>query len=72
MEDKGLPVLRHELKGGDQVVRHYAALALEDIGTKALPALEDLRAAKNDGYNYVQRIANRLVGIFETRGGGEL
>jgi arylsulfatase A-like enzyme len=71
MEDKGLPVLRHELKGGDQVVRHYAALAFEDIGTKALPALEDLRAAKNDGYNYVQRIANRLVGVFETRGSGE-
>jgi arylsulfatase A-like enzyme len=72
MEDKGLLVLRHELKGGDQVVRHYAALALEDIGTKALPALEDLRAAKNDGYNYVQRIANRLVGVFETPGGGNL
>ena len=67
VEDKGLPVLRHELKNGDQVVRHYAALALEDIGEKALSALGDLIAAKNDKYNYVQRVADRLVSVLEKK-----
>lgn len=65
MEDRALPVLLHELKNSNQVVRHYAALALEDIGEKALAALEDLKTAKNDKYNYVQRVADRLVSVLQ-------
>jgi len=42
-EEIALPVLLRELKNDNQVVRHYAALALEDIGEKAYPALEDLK-----------------------------
>ena len=64
-EHKGLPVLVRELKNTDQVVRHYAALALEDIGPKAYPALDALRAAKKDRYEYVRRIADRLVPVLE-------
>ena len=65
MQDKGLPVLMKELEDGDQIVRHYAALALEDIGQKARPALDALTDARNDRYEYVRRIANRLVGFLE-------
>ena len=64
-EHKGLPVLVRELKNSDQVVRHYAALALEDIGSNAYPALDALRAAKKDRYEYVRRIADRLVPVLE-------
>jgi len=60
-EDKALPVLVNALKGEGQVVRHYAALALEDIGEKAMPGLESLEAAKTDKYEYVRRVANRVV-----------
>ncbi len=64
-QDKALPVLLSELKNSDEVVRHYAALALEDIGEKAYPALEALKAARDDKYDYVQRIANRLVSVLQ-------
>ena len=64
-EEIALPVLLRELKNDNQVVRHYAALALEDIGEKAYPALEDLKGAKNDKYEYVMRVANRLVSILQ-------
>ncbi len=69
MEDKGLPVLLEELKNKDQIVRHYAALALEDIGEKARPALGAVKAAQDDEYEYVRRISNRLVGTL--RGGSD-
>jgi uncharacterized sulfatase len=61
LESEGMPVLLEELKIADQVVRHYAALALEDIGDKARPALKALMVARDDKYEYVRRVANRLV-----------
>ncbi|HUW18838.1 MAG TPA: sulfatase-like hydrolase/transferase [Sedimentisphaerales bacterium] len=65
VQDKALPALLRELRGEDQIVRHYAALALEDIGQKALPALDALKAAQNDRYEYVRRISTRLVGLLD-------
>ena len=65
MEDRALPVLLRELKNDNQVVRHYAALALEDIGEKSRPLLGYLKAAKDDKYNYVQRVADRLVSVLQ-------
>ena len=67
MTEKALPVLISELKNSNQVVRHYAALALEDIGEKARPALEVLKAARNDKYEYVKRVANRLVDVLHQK-----
>jgi len=64
-ERNGLPVLLRELKNANQIVRHYAALAFEDIGTKARPALGALKAARNDKYEYVKRLANRLVNLLQ-------
>jgi len=61
--NQGLPVLVSELENQDQIVRHYAALALEDIGQMAKPALEALEAARSDKYEYVRRIADRLVNV---------
>jgi len=66
-EETALPLLLRELRNSNQVVRHYAALALEDIGEKAYPALENLKAAKNDKYEYVRRVANRLVNTLEEK-----
>ncbi|MGD8240131.1 MAG: sulfatase-like hydrolase/transferase [Armatimonadota bacterium] len=66
MVGDGLPVLRQELVHKDnEVVRHYAALALEDIGEAARPALDDLKAAKDDSYGLVGRVATRAVAILE-------
>ncbi len=64
--DRGLPVLRQELTNkGNEVVRHYAAMALEDIGEAARPALEDLKRARDDSYDLVKRVAVRTVEILE-------
>lgn len=64
--EEGLPVLREELRNQDQeVVRHYAAMALEDIGEAARPALDDLRAATKDKYDLVKRVATRTSEILE-------
>ena len=66
-EDEAILVLLRELKNSNQVVRHYTALALEDIGEKARPALEVLKAARNDKYGYVKRVANRLVDVLHQK-----
>jgi arylsulfatase A-like enzyme len=64
--DQGLPVLRKELTNkGNEVIRHYAAMALEDIGEAARPALEDLKAARDDPYDLVKRVTVRTVEILE-------
>jgi HEAT repeat protein len=65
LEGKGLPVLIEGLRDEDQIVGHYAALALEDIGEKAQPALDVLKQAREDKYEYVKRISNRLVGTLQ-------
>jgi arylsulfatase A-like enzyme len=69
LEGKGLPVLVEELRNEDHIVRHYAALALEDIGEKVEPALEALKEARDDKYEYVRRISNRLVGTLQPQNG---
>jgi len=64
--DKGIPVLLQELMTNtNHVVRHYAALFCEDIGEKAGPYLDDFKAATNDRYELVRRVANRLVKTHE-------
>ncbi len=78
MVDEGLPVLRQELTNKEnEVARHYAALVLEDIGEAASPALDDLKAAMDESYDLVRRVATRAVGILEgtydpKAGGGRL
>lgn len=70
----GLPVLRAGLSDRDQIVRHYAALALEDIGVRcAAPALDDLKAAlrRPNQYEYVLRVGQRLVAAIEREVAGE-
>jgi arylsulfatase A-like enzyme len=69
LDGKGLPVLVEELKNEDQIVCHYAALALEDIGEKAQPALDALKQARDDKYEYVRRVSNRLVGTLQPQNG---
>ena len=64
-EKDGLPVLLTELKSSpNHVVRHFAALFFEDLGEKARPFLEDFILAQEDRYEYVFRVARRLVNKF--------
>ena len=64
--DQGLPVLRRELINMDsEIIRHYAAMALEDVGEAARPALDDLKAAREDPYDLVKRVIVRTVEILE-------
>ena len=60
--DEALPVLVNELRNKDnEVVRHYAALALEDMGENARPAIPALQQATKDKYDFVHRVATRIV-----------
>ena len=59
--DKALPVLTKELSNEERVVRHYAALALEELGDAARPALEAIKKATKDSYNCVVRVTERIV-----------
>jgi arylsulfatase A-like enzyme len=61
MEDGVIDVLLSELKNPNPVVRHYAALAIEDIGEKARPALDIFKAMKKSEYEYVKRLGVRFV-----------
>jgi uncharacterized sulfatase len=60
-KDKALPVLLKELKNENQVVRHYAALALEDTcpGTRAV--YDAMKEVQQDEYEYVKRVSTRYV-----------
>jgi len=60
MQDIGLPVLINETQNNDQVVRHYAFLAMEDIDDKAAAAADVISRARNDEYEYVQRLTERM------------
>lgn len=64
--ESALPVLERELAhSNNEVVRHYAALALEDIGEKARPVIETLKKARNENYEYVKRVSTRIVNTLE-------
>jgi hypothetical protein len=62
-----LDVLVKELQTSDnQVVRHYAAGALEDIGPKAKSVLSIIKEARGQKYEYVKRVTARIVGKLES------
>lgn len=64
--DKAVAILEHELASNDnEVVRHYAALALEDIGEKARAVIETLKKARKEDYEYVKRVSTRVVNTLE-------
>lgn len=57
-----IAVLRQELTSPEEWTRLNAALALDQLGEKARPAIDDLRArVKADANRYVARVANRAV-----------
>ncbi|RKY09624.1 MAG: hypothetical protein DRP66_01700, partial [Planctomycetota bacterium] len=60
--DKALAVLVRQMQQSkNEVVRHYAACALEDIGEKARGVLDAVKKAQSDKYEYVKRVTNRIV-----------
>ncbi|MBD3268382.1 sulfatase-like hydrolase/transferase [bacterium] len=64
--NKGFHRLLKELEGNENpIVRHYAALAFEELGEDARPALAALKKAKKDWYGFVQRVSSRIVRKFE-------
>ena len=61
-----LKLLVEELQNKDnKIVRHYAALELEELGDKAGEFIENIRAAQNDSYNCVQRVTTRIINNLE-------
>lgn len=65
-----LPILVKELKNKDnKIVRHYAALELEDTGEIARECIEDIRTAQNDSYDGVKRVTTRIVNNMEKQTG---
>jgi arylsulfatase A-like enzyme len=61
-----LPLLVDLLQNKDnKVVRHYAALELEELGEKAAEYSDIIRAARKDSYEYVQRVSARIVNNLE-------
>ena len=63
-EKTALPVLSKDLKSQEEWVRLQAALELDTIGDKAMPAVEPLREALKDKHNkYVVRVANHTLNI---------
>ena len=64
METGALPVLVRELKNDGQWVRLAAALALDELGEKARPAIDALEEALGDKENkYVVRVANHALNV---------
>ncbi len=65
--DKGFPILQKALiSSPNHVVRHYAALFFEETGNKAKPYFKDFKKALQDNYEFVRRVARRLVAKFST------
>ena len=61
-----LPLLIRELQNKEnKIVRHYAALELEELGGKAGEFIEEIRAAQNDSYDCVKRVTTRIVNTLE-------
>jgi len=61
-----LPLLIRELQNKEnKIVRHYAALELEELGGKAGEFIEEIRAAQNDSYDCVKRVSTRIVNTLE-------
>jgi HEAT repeat protein len=49
----------------NKIVRHYAALELEELGDKAGEVIEEIRTARNDSYDCVKRVTTRIVNTLE-------
>ncbi len=63
---QGLQLLVKELKNKDnKIVRHYAALELEELGDKVSEFIEDIRKAQNDTYDGVKRVTTRIINNLE-------
>lgn len=63
---QALKLLVEELKNKDnKIVRHYAALELEDLGEKTREYIEEIRAARNDKYDGVKRVTTRIINTLE-------
>jgi len=63
---QALKLLVEELQNKDnKIVRHYAALELEELGDKAGEYIEEIRAARNDSYDGVKRVTTRIVNTLE-------
>ena len=61
-----IAVLTKELQQSDnEVVRHYAAAALEDMGPKAKVALGAIKQARSQKYEYVKRVTTRTAAAFD-------
>jgi arylsulfatase A-like enzyme len=63
--EQALPVLVDNLSHKNHAVRHYSALALEDMGEDARSALERMKEAQQDSYEFTRRVANRFVQSME-------
>jgi uncharacterized sulfatase len=63
---QAMKLLVEELQNEDnKIARHYAALELEDLGDDAGEFIEEIRAARNDSYDGVKRVATRIVSALE-------
>ncbi len=63
---QALKLLVEELQNKDnKIVRHYAALELEDLGDKTREYIEEIRAAQNDSYDSVKRVTTRIINSLE-------
>ncbi len=64
-EGDGLPVLAAALKHPTDKTRMLAIVALDKLGPKAQPALEQIRAATEDSDDYVKRVALTVLSRFD-------
>ncbi len=60
-EEKALPVLVDALNCQTDKGRLHAMIALKEIGEKAMPALEQIKAHEKDPDNYVQRVTGAVL-----------
>lgn len=60
-EEKALPVLADALNCETDKARLHAMIALKEIGEKARPALEQIKAHEKDPDNYVQRVTGEVL-----------
>jgi uncharacterized sulfatase len=65
--EPALPVLVKALQDDNPWVRHEAALALDEMGTKARRALPELKAALKDSNSYVVRVVEHALQTLEGR-----
>ncbi|MDX9753415.1 MAG: sulfatase-like hydrolase/transferase [bacterium] len=65
IQSKAFHVLMKALRDANPGVRHYAALAFDTLGEDARPALPELKKARRDPYECVQRTAEHVVRKFE-------